>query len=252
MKAFIFFSIFLVLTARSIRAEDFPDAVKKPVQESVAVRQQTQKAEDQWSAEKAALEAEYEALKSEQAQLTALKTRLEEETATRSAACEALERKVNEIDRIAGELAPCLQDAFLRLERHIDADLPFLMKERRDRAKNLRGVLDDDRVSSAEKFRKLMEALLIEAEYGNTVEVYQERIPLEGKEILVDVFRLGRLSLFFQSFDRKQIGYYNPAQQQWIGLPDAYKRVVNAAVEIGAKRRSAEVLNLPIGRIESK
>ena len=97
-----------------------------------------------------------------------------------------------------------------------------------------------------------MEALFIETEYGNTVEVYQQRIMVEGKSILVDIFRLGRISLFFQTLDQTQSGYFNQAQSVWKTLPAEYNREINAAIEIGTKRRSADLLNLPVGRIVLK
>ena len=74
----------------------------------------------------------------------------------------------------------------------------------------------------------------------------------EIKRILVDIFRLGRISLFFQSLDQTQSGYFNQAQSVWKTLPAEYNREIHAAIEIGTKRRSADLLNLPVGRIVLK
>ena len=89
----------------------------------------------------------------------------------------------------------------------------------------------------------------MEAEYGNTIEVYQGRIILGGKEILVDIFRLGRISLFFRTLDKMTAGTFDQAQNAWKVLPKKYNREINAAIEMGLKRRSADLLNLPLGRI---
>jgi hypothetical protein len=94
-----------------------------------------------------------------------------------------------------------------------------------------------------------MEALLIEAEYGFTTEVYQEEIPVQGETILVNVFRLGRLNLFYLSLDRESCGFYNIAEKSWQPLSPVYLRDIRAAVEIATKRRTAELLTLPLGRI---
>ncbi|MBU1567791.1 MAG: DUF3450 domain-containing protein, partial [Proteobacteria bacterium] len=95
-----------------------------------------------------------------------------------------------------------------------------------------------------------LEALLVEAEYGNTIEVYQETIGLDGREVLVDIFRLGRVGLFFQTLDQKSCGFYNVAIAAWQPLATAYNRTLLAAMEIGAKRRPVELLTLPLGRIQ--
>ena len=92
----------------------------------------------------------------------------------------------------------------------------------------------------------------MEAEYGNTIEVYQGRIILGGKEILVDIFRLGRISLFFQTLDKITTGTFDQAQNAWIVLPKKYNREISAAIEMGLKRRSVDLLNLPLGRIVRK
>ncbi|MBW2011938.1 MAG: DUF3450 family protein, partial [Deltaproteobacteria bacterium] len=80
---------------------------------------------------------------------------------------------ITEISRISEELIPYLEDVYNRLAALVENDPPFLREERQNRIKNLRKVLDDDQVSASEKFRKMTEALFVEAEYGNTVEVYQ-------------------------------------------------------------------------------
>jgi hypothetical protein len=68
--------------------------------------------------------------------------------------------------------------------------------------------------------------------------------------MLVDIFRLGRVCLLYQSLDHKSCGFYNVAASAWQPLSGAYNRPIAAAMEIGAKRRPAELLTLPLGRIQ--
>jgi len=166
------------------------------------------------------------------------------------AALDEVNREIDEIARMATQLLPFLKETRQRLEVMVESSLPFLPDERYTRLKNLGRILDDANVTVCEKFRKIMEALSIEAEYGNTVEIYQGKISIDGKNILVDIFRLGRLSLFFQSLDQKETGYFNPLTSRWHLLPHKYNRDIGSAFEIGAKRRSADLLNLPLGRIK--
>lgn len=252
MKRCVLILFNLILLCGVAVSEDFPDTVKKPIKKSIDVRQDTQNTEDRWAEEKVTLETQFEALKQEQEELTLVRDQLRKSVDAYKTTIASLENKITEISRISGELLPYLDEVFDRMADRIDSDLPFLQDERRQRLQNLRQTLDDPEISTSEKFRKTMEALLIETEYGNTVEVYQQRIMIEGKSILVDIFRLGRISLFFQTLDQTQSGYFNQAQSVWKTLPIEYNREINAAIEIGTKRRSADLLNLPVGRIVLK
>jgi Protein of unknown function (DUF3450) len=252
VKPFIFIAVCLLCICGPAAASDFPAAVEQPIRDSIDVRQKTQKAEDTWAREKAKLEAAYDALKNEQAQLLSLQKDLNKQISSQESAIVSLETKMNEISRISEELMPYLEGTYVRFNHLVEDDLPFLMEERKGRTGNMLNVLNDTQVTTSEKFRKMMEALLIEAEYGNTVEVYQERILIEGKDILVNIFRLGRISLFFQSLDKTLTGYYNQAQSVWTVLHESFNREIIAAIDIGMKRRSVDILNLPVGRIVSK
>ena len=113
-------------------------------------------------------------------------------------------------------------------------------------------VLKDPGISFSEKYRKVMEALFIEAEYGSTIEVYQDKIVLNegsGDGVLGNIFRLGRVSLFFLSLDNTVCGVFNPGKSQWEALPEDMLPAIRSAVEIGSKRRPVELLPLPIGRL---
>ncbi|MFN2356064.1 MAG: DUF3450 family protein, partial [Desulfopila sp.] len=87
-------------------------------------------------------------------------------------------------------------------------------------------------------------------EYGNTIEVYQETIVTEEREMLVDIFRLGRVALFFQTLDHESCGFFNVARATWQPLPTEYNRTIEVAMEIGSKRRPVELLTLPLGRMD--
>ena len=112
--------------------------------------------------------------------------------------------------------------------------------------------MENPDTSSSELFRRIMEAVLVEAEYGNTVEVYREKININEKQIMACIFRLGRISLFFKTPDNRLTGYFNPGSGKWVELPEKYNREIGNAIEIAAKRRSIELVTLPVGRIAAK
>ena len=194
--------------------------------------------------------AEFETLTRETEKLTALNTELEQKVTAEQSAVNDLKREIDEIARMTTELLPFLNKTHERLVAMVASGLPFLPEERHTRLKNLDRIINDANVAVSEKFRKVMEALSIEAEYGNTIEVYQEKISVADNTILADIFRLGRLSLFFQSLDQTETGYFDPLTSRWQVLPHQYNRDIGSAFEIAAKRRSADLLNLPLGRIK--
>ncbi len=230
-------------------AADFPGKVKKPIDASISLRQKTQKGEDAWADERAKLEAEYERLLSENERRAAERDALRKRVGAHEAVVAVLENEIREVSRVSEELTPFLEEVYGRLEALIDGDAPFLLEERRRRLENLRRILDDPLASPGETFRRVMEALFVEAEYGATVEVHQGKIDLEGRAILVNIFRLGRISLFFQTLDKTITGCFDPARSAWKTLPTQYRREIGEAMEMGAKRRPVELLSMPLGRI---
>ena len=231
------------------------DVAKKAgalVTRAIKTRQQTQISEDNWESEKDDLEAKYEQFLNKNKSLLSETKRLEEQISDTNGKIDFMENKISEISRISKELSPFLDSVYTELSSIIQTDMPFLLKERTNRLANLRKILDDSKKPVSEKYRKVMEALFIETEYGNTIETYPDKITTQGKTALVNIFRLGRLSLFYQSLDKKTTGYFDTGQSRWVILPGKYNSDINTAIEIAAKRRIAQLLELPLGRISVK
>lgn len=244
-------SVFAVTAAVPCWAEsgDVSNRVRKTVDRAVEVRQATQKDEELWRQEKEKLVGAYEQLQLENEKLRVHNDRLEQETAAARERVAAKEKQLADIERIAADIDPFLHDLVERLRERIAADMPFLTSERELRINKLLDLLDDPEAPVSEKFRKVMEALLIEAEYGNTIEVYQDTIEVDGRPTLVNIFRLGRVSLFYQTLDRKSCGFFDVAVNGWAVLPTSYNHAIYTAMEIGARRRPVEMLTLPLGRL---
>ncbi|WP_242637464.1 DUF3450 domain-containing protein [Desulfobacter hydrogenophilus] len=158
-------------------------------------------------------------------------------------------RRDKETARVKSELSGFLDRVLVSLEAGIAADLPFLAQERAGRIASLKEMMVDPEESPAEKFRRVFEALQIEAEYGTTIEVTQETISLGGRDILVDVFRLGRVSLLCQSLDQKKSAVFDPAAAQWQPLPESQNRDIAQAIAMARLERSIELVKLPLGKI---
>lgn len=228
------------------------DRVEKNVEKSIEIRKKIQEKKDSWAREKAQLGALYDQLTREYEMLVSENNDLKEKLAlNRKANSELLKQKQTAM-KIRADLLPFLKRVYDRLNYMVRHDPPFLENERFTRMDNLGETLNDSGISIAEKYRKVMEALFIEAGYGTTIEVYQDRVRIAGQKVLGNIFRLGRVSLFFLSLDNRLPGYFNVAENRWQVLDQSYLPAIQEAVEIAQRRRPSRLLCLPLGRLAKK
>ncbi len=250
LKRVLFFSLCLLLVGPSPGfSAQTAEKVKKKVNTSIATRQKTQKQVDKWEQEKSGMVGEYEQLKQEQELLVAANAALKTKAHAHQVLLEGLVAQKEANLNIQREMLPFLKEVHISLKEMVANDAPFLQEERKNRLQKLTLFMDDVEISIAEKYRKVMEALFVEAEYGNTIEVTQDKINLSGSEVLADVFRLGRISLFALTLDHQSAGVFNVAKNSWAPLEKEQLQSVAAAVEMGKKRRTVEVISLPIGQL---
>lgn len=247
----LLFLVFLLPPPAWSQTDEVTTRVERPVREAIATRQNTQRDEAQWRDEKERLLARHETLTREIDQLQAQTEELTRATAAARQRIADKQKELADIEAIQGQIQPFIQEMIAWLRQSLDEGPPMLPVERRARIERLAHLADDPETTTSEKFRKLMEAFMVEAEYGHTIEVYQEHVPLADKTVLVNIFRLGRLNLFYQTLDRASCGVFDVAAGHWQALPDKYNPAIHTALEIGAKRQPVELLSLPLGRIKT-
>lgn len=247
IRIFLFFLLFMFPLA-AIGGE-LAGQVESRVKTSVNVRQKTQKEDDKWAAEKAVLIQKYKGLLSDQEELVQMNNFLKEQIAFRKTSISILEKNIQEAERISQELLPFLRSTLDRLRIFIKDDIPFNAVERMARLNELAKSIENPKKSVSEKFRKLMDFMTLELEYGRSIDVYEERIKLNDQDTLVNILRIGRLSIFCRTFDLKTVGVFDPAKETWSVLPGKYRTEINKAIEIAQKRRTIELVALPFGKL---
>jgi Protein of unknown function (DUF3450) len=105
-------------------------------------------------------------------------------------------------------------------------------------------MMDRSHVDLAEKYRRLLEAYQVEAEYGRTIEAY--RGDLNGKNQTVDFLRFGRLALYYLTLDRREAGYWDKRSNAWRPLPPEYRSAIEQGVRIARKQAPPDLLKLPV------
>lgn len=245
--------ICLILTfTSSVVADEIKERVEKPVNQAISTLKQTQKEEEEWRLLQEKLTIKLDSLQVQVDQLTATRNDLQSEVETTKERLAKKKRQLADIKLIEDGMEPFLRNLIAAMASFPDQGLPFLPGERRERMERLNIIMDDPEIALSEKYRKTMEALQIEAEFGLTIETTQEMIELEGQEVLVNTFRLGRVGFYFVTLDELSCGFYNLAESKWQPLPERYIRSLQTAVAIADKRRPIEFIDMPLGSMVKK
>jgi len=158
----------------------------------------------------------------------------------------SLEEQLEEVEVVEQEIIPLMIRMVESLERFVELDVPFQPEERANRIQNLWDTMDRSDVTISEKYRNVMEAYQIEAEYGRNMEAYRGNLEMDGQERNVDFLRVGRLMLAYQTLDREETGFWNPITRDWEQLPDRYRSPVNEGLRIARQQAAADILRLPV------
>jgi hypothetical protein len=247
-----FLSVFLLVLSPAwtcLQASPAPSRhqLVKTVAATVVVQQDTEKARREWLTEKRQLQADTHALELESRLLAVRVRRLKEYRSQRLEEIARFRAGLEEMKAIGLELDPYLDELTGRLEKLVADDLPFDRQERELRLRQLRDELNRYDCRLAEKLRRVIEVLKIEAGFGRGFEVREENLPLDGAATMVQVLRLGRVGLYYLTLDGKQAGWFNRVSGRWETLPRSYHESVKEALRMALKQRAFGLVRLPVG-----
>ncbi|MDI6796279.1 MAG: DUF3450 domain-containing protein [Desulfatibacillaceae bacterium] len=249
LRYFCLLALALLAATPPLAAQDLGGRVEKPLVQSFEVGQQAQKALDDWDREHTELVARYKSLAAQVEQKKALVEDAEGLVQALMEQAASLTARKEQAARMADGIMPFLFEAVSSLKSIVEGGEPFLAEERRLRVEALEKNLADLSVPPGEKFRKVMEAFFLEAEYGNTLETYRDLVQVDGQQIRAIVFRFGRVALFCQSLDGARYGIYEPAAGQWQWLASRYAPELAKAFAMAGRQRPANIVTLPLGKV---
>lgn len=151
--------------------------------------------------------------------------------------------KATEVDR---QLLPLLNNMVSTYEELVEVSIPFAPKERAGRIKFLNETIDRADVAAAEKFRQVLDAYMTEMEYGSTIEAYNDVINVDGVDREVNILRLGRVGLYYQTAGREQTGMWDAQQGTWVPLDTEFRNGVYQAIRVANKLTAPSLLSLPL------
>lgn len=148
------------------------------------------------------------------------------------------------------QIVPLLRRMVDTLDSFIKLDIPFLKSEREARLQNLQTLLDRPDVSLPEKYRRVMEAYQVEAEYGRTIEAYTSPLDQDLKEDVqdrtVNFLRVGRVALFYAALDGSEVGYWDRGSKRLQPLPNEYRDSVAQGLRIARKEITPDLIKIPL------
>jgi len=159
----------------------------------------------------------------------------------------ALSESIDNVALIERQIIPMMTRMLDSLEEFIRLDTPFLMKERTERLARLRQMMERSDVSSAEKFRRVIEAYQIENDYGRTIEAYKGTVDINGTPQEVDFLRIGRVALAYQSVGGQYTGAWDVGQGTYVELPpEKFKTQVAQGIRVARKQVAPDLLIVPV------
>ena len=224
-----------------------PAEVEAALAAALKTEQEASAEAEAWAGEREVLRQKIGQAKTQLKWLDSQNRRYEDYIKRQKEAVEELERRKRELARIKIELEPYLDEVVDRLAAFIQSDLDFLPQERAGRLAFLRRSLSDYNLPASEKLRRVMEALIVEAGYGSSVEKTEAEIEIDGQRVWVDQLRVGRLALYYQTPDGRRLGWRPAGAAGWSELPAALGRELSRALEMAQRRRAVELVNLPLG-----
>jgi len=165
-------------------------------------------------------------------------------------AMQALTRSMDQVSVLERQVTPLMVRMIDTLEEFVALDVPFLQKERKKRIEFLKEMMERSDVSVAEKFRRVFEAYQIENEYGRTIETYKGTMKIDGGERAVEILKIGRVGLYYQTTDAGFSGYWDQSGRKWRALGSEYRNPIREGIRIANKQVAPNLLMLPVNAAE--
>ena len=188
--------------------------------------------------------AEYRQLKTETESFDAYSAQLSRQIQSQVEEIERTNSELAGIETTTREVLPMMQNMLDTLARFVALDVPFLPDERSKRVAGLKEMMTRADVSVSEKYRRIVEAYVVEMEYGRTIESYEDKLG-GGDDRTVQLLRIGRVSLLYQTMDGKETGYWDADKKAW-AVDNDYAYAFKEGTHVAKKLGAPDILIVPI------
>lgn len=234
----------LVISASATAAS--VSQVQQQALKDVEQGQQAQQTINNLDDEKQAIIAQVNALQSEAQQLAQYNLYLSELVKDQGQEIASYEQQIIDVKETRQGLVPLMTQMLDKLAQFVALDTPFLPEERQERIAQLQQMMTQADITEAEKYRRILTAYQIEAEYGSKIGEYQGELTLGETTRTVHYFYLGRLVLVALSLDGKQVWSWDKQNGVWLEVDASYGADVKQAIEIAKKSAIPDLIRLPL------
>lgn len=159
----------------------------------------------------------------------------------------SLRQDIDNISSLQRSVQPLMDDMLSGLSDLVEADMPFLLEERRDRIGRLQAIMENPNQSPAQRYRLIAEAYQIENEYGRTIEAYRSDVTVDGTTYEnAEFLRVGRLALIFKTDDDEVMKIYDANTNQWLDLDGSFLDEVRTGLRMAKEQIPPNLLTVPL------
>ncbi|CUS49461.1 MAG: protein of unknown function DUF3450 [Idiomarinaceae bacterium HL-53] len=191
-----------------------------------------------------AVVAEYEALKVYNDHVQRL---VDDQNATLA----SLQRQIDGIEETRQGVVPLMYKMIDALDEFVGLDIPIHSESREARVQRLRDVMVRSDVTDSEKFRLIIEAYQIEMDYGVGPNSYSGNLNIDGEEIAVDFFHMGRVVFMAQTLDGQSAWLWDNEAREWSEADDSFLSPLTQAIRMSRRQTAFDIVRLPVFAAEN-
>ena len=225
-----------------------PQAVQSTVSEQAAANRAaaaSQSRVNQLDDETQSMLNEYRVTLRETESLRRYNEQLELQIKSQEAEVISIQQQIQDIESTNREIYPLMQRMIETIDQFVKLDIPFLGEERAKRIATLKETMNRADVSTAEKYRRLLEAYTIEMEYGRTSDAYEGKLGEGDAARTVNFLRIGRTALMYQTLDGDETGYWDADQKAWVE-DSGYEDDVAHGLKVARKQTAPDLIIAPV------
>ena len=157
---------------------------------------------------------------------------------------ESLNRQLGSVEAVKRGMVPMMLLMASKIEDSVNSDVPFKLRERKERLDRMKAALADPTVTPTEQYRQVLAAYKNEVAYGQGLDSYEGAHP-EKSGVKVDFLMFGRLALVYMSKDEKDIGYYDLESKTWKPIDTGQALGIRKAIRIANGEAAAGIIYAP-------
>lgn len=246
MSCALLFASLLTLSRAGAQTTANVDAVLQAGQNKTDQAEASQTRIDQLVSETEDLAREFKQQNKFIDDLRIFNAQMERQVSLQLQVVDELNTSIEKVTVIERQIQPLIFRMLDSLEQFVKLDKPFSLRERQERLAMLRANQDRADISVSEKFRQVLEAYKIESAYGTTIEAYKDTLTLGGQPREVNILRVGRIALMYQTTDTALSGYWDSSKRGWVALDSSYKARILKGLRIARDQTASDIMVLPV------